>query len=419
VVERSSQNPADPWVVSGRLGFSLAALVLLSGIATCDGGTLAAGTRADLYVSSAGSDSNDGSESAPFRSILVASKVAKPGTTVHVAAGTYAGGFTTVVSGTASARITYVSEVQYGAKIVGAGTASNESGWWNRGDYVDIKGFEIDGSGAQASSWRFGFYGSGSYTTFQGNKVHDILTDPAAFANASRGGGGAGVEMDNYYGAVFGSVIGNIVYDIGPFGQASGLVHGIYQVESGTVANNVVYNVVGNGVVTWHGARDIQIVNNTIDNARDGGILVGSGDSGASPTSGNYITVANNIVTNSIRGIFETGITGLNNQYINNLLYNNTTSAVRLQNGLTDTGTIRADPKFVDAVGRDYRLQAGSPAIDAGVATPSPSTDLDGHARPMGAAPDIGAYEHAARTIRPLSEGRQTIPNGMGITDQD
>ena len=381
---------------------------------------LAAHARPDLYVFSTGSDSNDGSHGAPFRSILAASQVAQPGTTVHVAAGTYAGGFTTVASGTASAHIIYVSDTAYGAKIVGAGAATNQTGWWNRGNYVDIKGFEIDGSGAEASSWRFGFYGTGSYTTFQRNKVHDILTDRTAFAKASaHGAGGAGVEMDNYYGDVIGSVIGNTVYNVGPAGETSSLVHGIYQVESGAVVNNVVYNVAGNGIVTWHGARDIQIVNNTVDGARGGGIVVGSGDSGASSTSGNYIIVVNNIITNSVRGISEAGVTGLNNRYANNLLYNNTTRDIRLQNGLVATGTIKADPRFVDAAGHDYHLQANSPAIDAGAAVFSLLTDFDGHARPIGAAPDIGAYEHAAPTSRPLSEGRRMVPNGPDISGED
>jgi hypothetical protein len=347
-----------------------------------------------------GSDSNEGSQAAPFRSILAASEAAQPGTTVHVAPGTYGGGFTTVANGTASARIVYVSDAPYGAKVVGAGAATNQTGWWNRGNYVDIRGFEIDGTGAQATSWRFGFYGSGSYTTFQGNKVHDILTDATAFANASaHGGGGAGVEMDNYYGDVFGSVIGNIVYGIGPTGETSSLVHGIYQVESGAVANNVIYDVAGNGIVTWHGARDIRIVNNTVDGARGGGIVVGSGDSGSSSTSGDYITVANNIVTFSLWGISESGITGPNNRYVNNLLHKNTTWDIRLQNGLVATGTMKADPKFVDAGAHDYHLQSGSPAVGAASAGYVPSTDLTGNSRST-TAPDIGAYEHAARTNR-------------------
>jgi hypothetical protein len=358
----------------------------------------AAAQAADLYVSPNGSDSNSGSQSAPFRSILAASQAAQAGTTVHVAAGTYDGGLTTTASGTASAHIIYVSDTPFGAKIVGAGTASNACGWWNKGNYVDIKGFEIDGSGSQATSWRCGFYGTGSYSTFQSNKVHDILTDSTAFANASaNGAGGAGAEMDNYAGAVNGSLIGNIIYNIGPSGVTSSLVHGIYEIMSGTVANNIVYNVVGGGIQLWHGAIDMQIVNNTVDNARDGGINVGSGDSGSSSTTGDYITVANNIVTNSGWGISESGTTGRNNLYVDNLSYNNPHWDIKLQNGLVDTGTVKADPNFANAAAADYHLQSSSPAIGAGSASYDPSTDLDGKPRST-TAPSIGAYEGSSST---------------------
>src|SRR5258708_1568562 len=176
-------------------------------------------------------------------------------------------------------------------------------------------------------------------------------------------------------------------------------------------ANNVGYNGVGSGVVPWHGARDIQIVNNTIDNARDGGIVVGSGDSGSSSTTGDFITVADNIVTNSVWGISESGITGLNNQYVNNLLYNNTTWAIRLQNGLTDTGRIMADPKFANAAAGDYHLQSGSPAIGAGAAAYAPSTDLDGKPRST-TAPSIGAYEGTPVTASTGTGGTSTGTGG-------
>jgi parallel beta-helix repeat protein len=41
----------------------------------------------------------------------------------------------------------------------------------------------------------------------------------------------------------------------------------------------------------------------------------------------------------------------------------------------------------------DYHLKKGSPAIDAGIATGAPDTDLEGIARPQGRTVDIGAYE--------------------------
>jgi hypothetical protein len=58
--------------------------------------------------------------------------------------------------------------------------------------------------------------------------------------------------------------------------------------------------------------------------------------------------------------------------------------------------TIVSDPQFVNAVGGDFHLKASSPAIDAamgGMIDPGP--DLDGNARPLGAKPDLGAYERA------------------------
>lgn len=41
----------------------------------------------------------------------------------------------------------------------------------------------------------------------------------------------------------------------------------------------------------------------------------------------------------------------------------------------------------------DYRLRQDSPAINAGVATGAPVTDLDGNPRPAMGGIDIGAYE--------------------------
>lgn len=349
-----------------------------------------------LYVSPTGSDSNNGSQAAPFRSILAASKNAQPGTVVHVGAGDYSGGFTTSSSGNAGAHISYVSDTPGGARIVGAG-GSSETAWHNKGDYVDIKGFEIDGSGSQANGWRVGFYGTGSHESFVGGTVHDILTDPGAFAQASsNGSGGAAIEMDRYNGGVDGLIDGNLVYNIGPAGKTSSTVQGIYMTETGTVSNNIVHSIVGTGVHLWHGADHIDIVNNTINGARGGGVLVGSGDSGATSTSGDYVNVANNIVTNSVYGVSEQGTTGVHNTYSNNLMHGNKSADFRLQHGLTATGTVTADPKLVNPDGNDYHLQAGSPAIGAALASAAPATDFSGATRSTSQGLDLGALETGA-----------------------
>ncbi len=57
-------------------------------------------------------------------------------------------------------------------------------------------------------------------------------------------------------------------------------------------------------------------------------------------------------------------------------------------------GTLTGDPRFVSVTGRDFRLQAGSPAIDAGLTLSVVLNDLLGDLRPQGLGYDIGAYEY-------------------------
>lgn len=52
-----------------------------------------------------------------------------------------------------------------------------------------------------------------------------------------------------------------------------------------------------------------------------------------------------------------------------------------------------APPLFVNAAAGDYRQAAGSPTVDAGSTDGIGALDLEGNARNLGAAPDIGAFE--------------------------
>jgi hypothetical protein len=369
---------------------------------TADGGTKllatvtsatpsAAATTAstyNLYVATNGSDSNTGTQAKPFKTITKAAAAAKAGTTVHVAAGTYSGNVTTKTSGTASARIRFVSDTKWGAKIVGSGS---EAMWTNNGNYVDITGFDITGPG------RLGILNYASNTLVSNNHIHNLT-----LSGGCTGSGGAGVVNATYTGSN-GDMIGNVVHDIGKPGACNG-VQGLYSSnKGGKIMNNVVYRVSSYGIHLWHAATDVTIANNTVfangSSGMGGGIVIGVGDSPGGVQLKNT-KVFNNIVYNNPRGGIQQycysgqSCIGSGNSVANNLV-SGSSSAVVMKVG-SATGTIGGDPKFVSynptATG-DYRLQSGSPAINKGLAASAPTTDILGVARPKGGAVDLGAYE--------------------------
>jgi hypothetical protein len=59
------------------------------------------------------------------------------------------------------------------------------------------------------------------------------------------------------------------------------------------------------------------------------------------------------------------------------------------------SSNLATDPQFRNETAGDFRLQAGSPAINAGITIPLVHTDFSGKPRPQGSAPDLGAFEFA------------------------
>lgn len=350
---------------------------------------LAKANREALYVSPNGMDGNPGRSDRPFRSLARAARAVRAGMTVYVAPGTYHGGFRTKANGKAEARITFISTVKWGARIVPPPNSKSKVAWDNRGDYVDVIGFEIDGrSYRDGVRWTHGIYNGGSYDSIRNNYVHHI-----AQKIQCNSGGGAAIGIDSYYRGVKSDAIANLVHDIGPAGCH--FVQGIYFSTSGSVKNNVIYRVAEAGIHLWHDANRVVITNNTVTESNTG-IIVGGGNFYHTKGPNDHTLVYSNIVYDNKMGISEQGRTGKNNSYRNNLVYRNARFNWSLKNGLTHSGTVSSPPLFVgeDSNAPDLKPSRSSPAVGQASPTHAASTDFEGRARNSRTGYDIGAYQH-------------------------
>jgi parallel beta-helix repeat protein len=325
------------------------------------GAASAAAPRRVLHVAPDGDDEYPGSLRQPLRSIGAAAARAGAGTTVLVAPGIYEENITGTASGRAGARVRYVSSVKWGARVVGSGT---EAVWVNRGNYVEIAGFDLSGSG------RAGIINYGSWVKMADNHVHDL-----ALSGGCTGNGGGGIVNANYK-ASDGEISGNVVHDIGAPGACPG-VHGIYYAnQRGRIHNNIVYRASAWGIHLWHAADQVIISNNTVfANGSDkvgGGIVVGTGDSPGGVMLTDTRVVDNIVAYNpraSIRQYCDPDETciGSGNVVANNVVFRNGLG-IEMRVGKA-IGTITRDPLFIDfrPDGQgDYRVKHGSPARGRG-----------------------------------------------------
>lgn len=182
-----------------------------------------------------------------------------------------------------------------------------------------------------------------------------------------------------------------------------GWVYGRIRIE-----NNLTHH---NGFSGLHinNCRGVDFVNNT--SYHDS--YTGSGNNhGISMQTSEDITIVNNIVVNDTSaGGFGIAASSSSSNYTaqNNLVFGTIDPDIEA----IEENTIFANPLFVDAENLDFRLQAGSPAIDIALAAFAPAIDYNGQARADG-APDLGAFEYAlpssTKNREPLL-GLQVFPN--------
>jgi hypothetical protein len=351
-------------------------------------------TGAHYHVSPAGNDAHDGSAAHPWRTIQKAALAAVPGSTVHVAPGSYIGPVETARDGMETAPIRFLSTVRWGARVSYTGAAAQQV-WRNLGDWVEIVGFEVTGGG----DVRNGIQNDASFARILRNWVHQIPNKGCGDAN-----GGAGIVNGNPEAQA--SVIeGNIVHDIGNVAQPCNIIHGLYHSHrGGRIANNITFRNQGSGIHLWHAATDVAVVNNLTFANGVAGIVIG-----ASQGVADQCEVRNNLILDNPHGMYESGKTGPNNRYVANLLFGNQVFDLSLR--VPDVDTLRVAPGLVDyrpdGTG-DYRLAPWSPAIDSGSPVSAPAADIEGLPRPVGAGWDRGPYE--------WRDGKPAAPFGLTIS---
>lgn len=347
------------------------------------------------------------------------------GACVHVASGTFTGNIVTTRSGTSSARIVWVSDTKWAAKLVGVSGGQV----WNCGcAYNDIIGFDVSGDANQGII--FGNTLGSLNSTARDNYVHD-LAGPDVF-NDSCNNGTAGLNMGASDDIQF---IGNIVVRIGVATASQPHIcgQGIYLSGKNGVAQNNIIGALnhaagtsgGSGIDTYHRDYALHIINNFIFNANVGTDVY----QGGSDTIGtlDYVVVANNVFYNVSAPINEGGTLGTHLVYDHNLI-NNCGSSI-IHSGTPITNTVTAAPTFVNyqsnGTGDYHSASSSSPQVDAGLGTnPSicsgnttspiclPAIDFDGLSR--GSQFDIGAYEFQATS----ATSAPAAPAGLTATVQ-
>jgi parallel beta-helix repeat protein len=463
-----------PIVQLNRVAGRVAALALV--------GLFAGGaTAGEYWVSPRGSDRAAGSEGTPWRTLQSAANRVKAGDIVNVRAGHYQG-MNVSKSGRSDARITF--RAQPGAVIdrplsfSGNYYGINASGQ----EYLTIEGFAFSPGnndpawfsairvGGRPDAWVKGIVVQhndcmmrtvgrsgtpdlyGIYASWQDGLVVERNTVSGTF--------NSGMYVTNS--AKNYTIRSNHVYDCGGNG-----IHNNGDVSQGgpginsnaLIENNIIHNTgfgIGGQAISCDGVQDSRIQNNLIYDAHAKGIALYATTSAGGC---NRVVVVNNTVLTATDGGAALRIVARSggNSVFNNILYSANPASASIDllhgdlvgfrsdfnivkdrfyvdgsktsfrewqtNASQDRHSLTASPSqlFVKATAHNYRLCAGSSAIDAADVKMAPPTDIEGTSRPVGARPDVGAYEakaDAAPSAAPEGpRGEQPLSYGnLGIT---
>jgi hypothetical protein len=193
-----------------------------------------------------------------------------------------------------------------------------------------------------------------------------------------------GAAVVIHYCPVQASVVNNLIYDSQVGISTSSLNSTCSGISiTNRIVGNVIHSILGRAVQGWGSGKVTQIANNTFHSIAGGAIDLTNAASGSVIENNIFSSVSGGLITAS-------GVTQRNNLSSGNML-------------------------FVNVGNLDFRLQASSPAVNAGASSSvfsgfqsaygiSIARDRHGQPRPSGSSFDIGAYEYAEGTATTTPE---------------
>ncbi len=342
---------------------------------------------ATYYVSTSGSDNNNGSQSSPFRTPSYAASIVNPGDSVIIENGTYSP-FTISRSGSSGAPITFESQNKWGA-VIDAGGGSYAVAI--SASYINIMNFRMQNIAYDGIVGRDGIHD----ITIYGNNIGPVG------ANGTGNNGCAGIDFDFASNIIVDS---NVVHDSGGGSDGYSADHGIdFEGQAGSTGAFSNLTVINN--VTYDNDRgwDIQIYDNSHANPTVTGLyIIGNTFASTNPNNtgqlGLYMPMTNALVEDNIFYMPGGGAASYPSGQSFTASYNLTTASTMGADASGTGNILNASPSsiFADAAALDFYLQSSSPAIGTGTAWSGRTYDANGN--PLANPPDIGAYEFSTST---------------------